>query len=40
VKVTDSGAGIALEDQHKLFSEFAQFNKNELQAGGIQNALH
>ena len=34
VDVTDTGAGIAAEDQQKLFGEFTQFNKNELQAGG------
>ena len=34
VDVTDTGAGIAAEDQKKLFGEFTQFNKNELQAGG------
>lgn len=32
--MTDTGAGIAVEDQKKLFGEFTQFNKNELQAGG------
>ena len=34
VEVTDSGAGIDLEDQSKVFGEFNQFNRNELQGGG------
>jgi len=34
VEVTDNGAGIALENQKKVFGEFTQFNKNELQGGG------
>ena len=34
VEVIDSGAGIALEDQKKVFGQFAQFNRNELQGGG------
>ena len=34
VEVTDNGAGIAPEDQKKVFGEFAQFDKNELQGGG------
>jgi len=34
VEVTDNGAGIAPEDQKKVFGEFTQFNKNELQGGG------
>jgi len=34
LEVTDSGAGIAEEDQKKVFGEFAQFNRNELQGGG------
>lgn len=34
VEVTDTGAGIALEDQAKVFGQFAQFRKNELQKGG------
>ena len=39
VEVTDTGAGIAKEDQKKVFSEFAQFNRNELQGGGDLNRL-
>ena len=35
VEVIDSGAGIAVEDQKKVFGQFAQFNRNELQGGGI-----
>ena len=34
VEVVDTGAGIALEDQAKVFGQFAQFNRNELQKGG------
>lgn len=34
VEVIDTGAGIADEDQVKVFGEFAQFNRNELQGGG------
>lgn len=34
VEVTDTGAGISLEDQAKVFGQFAQFRKNELQKGG------
>lgn len=34
IKVTDNGVGIKAIDQAKLFSQFAQFNKNELQGGG------
>jgi len=34
VEVVDTGAGIAEEDQKKVFGEFAQFNRNELQGGG------
>ena len=34
VDVTDSGVGIAKDDQSKVFGQFEQFNKNELQGGG------
>jgi len=34
VEVSDTGAGIALEDQPKVFGEFVQFNRNTLQGGG------
>ena len=34
VEVIDFGAGIAVEDQKKIFGQFAQFNRNELQGGG------
>jgi len=34
VEVTDSGAGIDPEDHNKVFGEFSQFNRNELQGGG------
>ena len=35
VDVTDSGVGIDLEDQSKVFGEFNQFNRNALQGGGM-----
>eukprot|EP01036_Dinobryon_divergens_P028820 gene28820-biopygen23482 len=34
VAVTDSGAGLSVDEQNNLFGEFTQFNKNELQGGG------
>eukprot|EP00597_Dinobryon_sp_UTEXLB2267_P018742 CAMPEP_0201113918 /NCGR_PEP_ID=MMETSP0812-20130820/78106_1 /ASSEMBLY_ACC=CAM_ASM_000668 /TAXON_ID=98059 /ORGANISM="Dinobryon sp., Strain UTEXLB2267" /LENGTH=617 /DNA_ID=CAMNT_0047377495 /DNA_START=109 /DNA_END=1962 /DNA_ORIENTATION=- len=34
LEVVDSGAGIAEENHKKVFGEFAQFNRNELQGGG------
>jgi signal transduction histidine kinase len=34
VEIADSGAGIDAESQKKLFSQFAQFSRNELQGGG------
>lgn len=34
VEVTDTGAGISPADQHKVFGEFTQFNRNQLQGGG------
>lgn len=34
VEVVDDGAGIAVEDQQRVFGEFAQFNRNALQGGG------
>ena len=34
VEVTDSGAGISAENQHKLFKDIVQFNPEKLQAGG------
>ena len=33
-EVIDTGAGIAKDDQRRVFNEFAQFNRNELQGGG------
>ena len=35
VAVKDSGVGLSEVEQGKLFGEFTQFNKNELQGGGI-----
>eukprot|EP01038_Epipyxis_sp_PR26KG_P007499 gene7499-10217_t len=32
--VIDSGAGVSLENQKELFSQFAQFDRNMLQGGG------
>jgi signal transduction histidine kinase len=34
VKVSDNGAGISNENKSRLFQQFVQFNKNELQGGG------
>ena len=34
IEVSDTGVGISSEDQQKLFGEFVQFNKSELQGGG------
>eukprot|EP01036_Dinobryon_divergens_P026826 gene26826-35517_t len=34
VEIIDNGAGIALENQPRVFNEFAQFNRNTLQGGG------
>lgn len=34
VEVIDSGVGIAIENQSKVFGEFTQFDRNKLQAGG------
>ena len=37
--VADSGAGLSAEEQGKIFGEFTQFNQNELQSGGNENAI-
>eukprot|EP01036_Dinobryon_divergens_P031410 gene31410-40802_t len=34
IEIVDNGAGIALENQSRVFHEFAQFNRNTLQGGG------
>eukprot|EP01036_Dinobryon_divergens_P031255 gene31255-40623_t len=34
IEVVDNGAGIALENQFRVFQEFVQFNRNKLQGGG------
>lgn len=34
ISVTDTGAGIAMEHQNRVFGEFSQFDRNELQSGG------
>lgn len=39
IEVKDSGAGIALEDQSKMFGQFTQFSRNELQNGGETHSL-
>ena len=35
VDVADTGVGIALEDQDRVFGEFNQFDRNNLQGGGM-----
>lgn len=35
VEVSDSGVGIAPENHHRVFGEFSQFKRNELQGGGF-----
>ena len=34
LEVVDTGVGLSVEDQKRIFGEFTQFNKNELQGGG------
>ena len=34
LEVVDTGVGLSAESQQKIFGEFTQFNKNELQGGG------
>jgi len=34
IDVKDNGAGISVENQRRVFGEFAQFDKNNLQGGG------
>ena len=34
VEVSDSGAGIEPINRDKVFGQFSQFNRNELQGGG------
>lgn len=34
VKVSDTGVGIEEHNKDKLFNQFQQFDKNQLQAGG------
>ena len=34
LEVVDTGVGLSEEDQKKIFGEFIQFNRNELQGGG------
>ena len=36
VEVTDSGAGIELANRDKVFGQFSQFNRNNLQGGGSE----
>ena len=38
-EVVDSGAGISAMDQKRIFGEFAQFNRDELQGGGLSFCL-
>ena len=39
VDVKDSGVGIDQEDQGRVFGEFNQFNRNDLQGGGNRRLL-
>lgn len=39
VEVVDGGVGIAAKDQGRVFGEFAQFNRNKLQGGGMAHFL-
>jgi signal transduction histidine kinase len=34
LEVVDTGVGLSIENQQKIFGEFTQFNKDELQGGG------
>jgi signal transduction histidine kinase len=34
MEVVDTGVGLSPEDQKRIFGEFTQFNKGELQGGG------
>ena len=34
LEVVDTGVGLSEEDQKKIFGEFIQFNRGELQGGG------
>lgn len=38
-EVNDSGDGIPPENHHLVFGQTGQFNKNELQGGGIISSL-
>ena len=40
VEVVDSGVGIDPAFQDKVFGEFNQFNRNELQGGGNTYCTH
>ena len=35
VEVTDTGAGIAIENQGNVFGDYSQFDRNKLQGGGM-----
>ena len=37
--VSDTGVGLSPEEQEKIFGEFTQFNKNELQGGGEKKSF-
>ena len=37
--VSDTGVGLSPEEQEKIFGEFTQFNKNELQGGGEKGSF-
>ena len=39
LEVEDSGVGIEPADQGKVYGEFNQFNRNELQGGGSLNEV-
>ncbi len=35
IEVTDSGVGLSEDERARVFGEFTQFNRNDLQGGGM-----